>query len=82
MRRIRDGRFNLITRWDYGRICDLVGGGSASVARTKGELDGAIRRAMGSNELCVINVRVPRDDMSPQLATMSGELARLRNARA
>jgi TPP-dependent 2-oxoacid decarboxylase len=82
MRRIRDGRFNLITRWDYGRICDLVGGGSASVARTKGELDGAIRSAMGSNELCVIDVRVPRDDMSPQLANMSSELARLRNTKA
>jgi indolepyruvate decarboxylase len=82
MRRIRDGRFNLITRWDYGRICDLVGGGSASVARTKGELDGAIRRAMGSNEVCVIDVRVPRDDMSPQLFAMSSELARLRNAKS
>jgi len=80
MRKIRDGRFNIISRWDYGRICDLVGGGSASVARTKGELDGVIRRAMGSNEVCVIDVRVPRDDMSPQLKTMSGELARLRNA--
>ncbi|MGA2442535.1 MAG: thiamine pyrophosphate-dependent enzyme [Tepidisphaeraceae bacterium] len=82
MRRIRDGRFNVITQWDYGRICDLIGGGSASVARTKGELDGAIRRAMGSNEVCVIDVSVPRDDMSPQLSSMSGELARLRNAKA
>jgi indolepyruvate decarboxylase len=82
MRKIRDGRFNVISRWDYGRICDLIGGGSASVARTKGELDGAIRRAMGSNELSVIDVRVPRDDMSPQLTTMSGELARLRKSKA
>jgi indolepyruvate decarboxylase len=82
MRKIRDGRFNVISRWDYGRICDLIGGGSASVARTKGELDGAIRKAMGSNELSVIDVRVPRDDMSPQLTTMSGELARLRKSKA
>ena len=59
----------------------LIGGGSASIARTKGELDGEIRRAMGSNEVCVIDVRVPRDDMSPQLATMSSELARLRNVK-
>jgi indolepyruvate decarboxylase len=81
MRRIRDGRFNIITRWNYGQICDLVGGGSASIARTKGELDGVIRRAMGSNEVCVIDVRVPRDDMSPQLFNMSSELARLRNAK-
>jgi thiamine pyrophosphate-dependent acetolactate synthase large subunit-like protein len=50
-----------------------------TVERTKGELDGAIRRAMGSNEVCVIDVRVPRDDMSPQFKIMSGELARFRN---
>jgi indolepyruvate decarboxylase len=81
MRKIRDGRFNVISQWNYGRICDLVGGGSASIARTKGELDGAIRRALGSKELSVIDVRVPRDDMSPQLHNMSSELARLRNAK-
>ncbi|MGA2442449.1 MAG: hypothetical protein ABSH08_15965 [Tepidisphaeraceae bacterium] len=50
-----------------------------TVPCTKGELDGAIRRAMGSIDLCVIDVRVPRDDMSPQLKIMSGELAHLRN---
>ncbi len=82
MRKIRDGRFNVISQWDYGRICNLIGGGSALVARTKGELDGAIRSAMGSNEVCVVDVRVPRDDMSPQLASMSSELARLRSAKA
>lgn len=81
MRKIRDGRFNVISQRNYGRICDLIGGGSAMLARTKGELDGAILRAMGSNELTVIDVRVPRDDMSPQLMTMSTELARLRNSK-
>lgn len=81
MRKIRDGRFNVISQWDYGKICDLVGGGKSQIARTKGELDGAIRAAMGSNELCVIDVRVPRDDMSPQLSSMSRELAKLRAAR-
>jgi indolepyruvate decarboxylase len=80
MRKIRDGRFNVISQWNYDRICDLVGGGSSTIARTKGELDGAIRRAMGSKELSVIDVRVPRDDMSPQLQSMSSELSRLRNA--
>ncbi|MGD0770949.1 MAG: hypothetical protein ABSB42_22425 [Tepidisphaeraceae bacterium] len=34
------------------------------------------------NGVCVIDVRVPRDDMSPQLTTMSSELARLRNPKA
>ena len=79
MRKIRDGYFNEISQWDYGKICDLVGGGAATRASTKGELDGAIRSAMGSNSLRVIDVQIPRDDMSPQLASMSSELARLRN---
>jgi indolepyruvate decarboxylase len=82
MRKIRDGRFNVISQWDYGKICDLVGGGVATGAATKGELDGAIRSAMGSNTVRVIDVRLPRDDMSPQLASMSAELARLRGASA
>jgi len=78
MRKIRDGYFNEITQWDYGKICELIGGGTAVRARTKGELDGAIRSAMGSESLRVIDVQIPRDDMSPQLTTMSLELARLR----
>ena len=78
MRKIRDGYFNEITQWDYGKICELIGGGTATRAATKGELDGAIRSAMGSEALRVIDVQIPRDDMSPQLATMSLELARLR----
>ena len=81
MRKIRDGSFNVISQWDYGKICDLVGGGAATKAATKGELDGAIRSAMGSNAVRVIDVRLPRDDMSPQLTSMSAELARLRNVK-
>jgi hypothetical protein len=48
MRKIRDGSFNRISEWNYGKICELVGGGEATVATTKGELDGAIRNALGS----------------------------------
>jgi indolepyruvate decarboxylase len=81
MRKIRDGRFNEITRWNYGKICELVGGGNATVAATKGQLDGAIRSAMGSNTTQVIDVRLPRDDMSPQLKNMTTEMARLRGAK-
>jgi indolepyruvate decarboxylase len=81
MRKIRDGYFNVISQWNYGKICELCGGGEALVATTKGELAGAIRSAMGSNAVRVIDVRIPRDDMSPQLASMSAELARLRGAK-
>src|SRR4029450_11327868 len=78
MRKIRDGKFNVISQWNYGKICELVGGGEATVAKTKGELDGAIRSAMGSHSVRVIDVRLPRNDMSPQLASMSAEMAKLR----
>ena len=81
MRKIRDGSFNVITRWNYGKICELVGGGETSVAKTKGELDGAIRSAFGSRQVHVIDVRVPRDDISPQLANMTAEVARIRGAK-
>ncbi len=80
MRKIRDGRFNVISQWNYQKICELIGGGVASCATTKGELDGAIRAALGSNQLHVIEVRLPRDDMSPQLANMTAEMAKLRGA--
>jgi indolepyruvate decarboxylase len=80
MRKIRDGKFNVISRWNYQKICELIGGGVASCATTKGELDGAIRAALGSNQLHVIEVRLPRDDMSPQLANMTAEMAKLRGS--
>ena len=73
--------FNVITRWNYDKICELIGGGDATVATTNGELDGAIRSAMGSTVTRVIEVRLPRDDMSPQLASMTTEMARLRGAK-
>ena len=81
MRKIRDGRFNVISQWNYGKICELVGGGEASVASTKGELDGAIRSAMGSSVVRVIEVCLPRDTMSPQLANMTAEMAKMRGAK-
>ncbi len=79
MRKIRDGKFNVISQWNYGKITELVNGGDYAVAATKGELDGAIRSALGSTETRVIDVRIPRDDASPQLKSLGDELARLRN---
>ncbi len=78
MRKVRDGSFNVITQWRYQKICELVGGGEASSASTKGELDGEIKAAMGSNHVRVIEVMLPKSDMSPQLKNMTDELGRLR----
>src|SRR6185437_7001660 len=81
MRQIRDGRFNEITRWNYGKICELIGGGNATIAQTLGQLDGAITAARGSNTVQVIDAHLPRQDMSPQLKNMTTEMARLRGAK-
>jgi len=81
MRKIRDGSFNITSRWNYGKICELIGGGNYTTAETKGQFDGALRSAMGSNNLTVIDAKLPRDDMSPQLKNMTLEMAKLRGAK-
>ena len=78
MRRIREGSFNTISQWNYARICDLVGGGDSAVVSTKGELDDAIHAAEKSERLTVIEIKIPREDISPQLARIGLEVARVR----
>ena len=78
MRKIQPGSFNIITQWNYSKICILVGGGESAVVSTKGELDDAIRRAEDSSKLTVIEIKIPRDDVSPQLVSISREVARVR----
>jgi indolepyruvate decarboxylase len=81
MRRISDGSFNVITRWNYENICALVGGGSSTTVSTKGELDEALREARCVDEVRVISIRLPRDDISPQLDRIGREVARIRGLR-
>src|SRR5205085_10760133 len=64
MRRIRDGRFNAITQWNYGEICKLVGGGESMTVSTKGEFDDALSRARTADHVCVIELIVPRESTS------------------
>ncbi len=78
MRKIHDGKFNVITRWNYHKICELVGGGEAVVVTSKGDLDEAIREAQDSGRLTVIEVVIPSDDMSPQLERIGIEVAKVR----
>jgi indolepyruvate decarboxylase len=81
MRRIRDGCFNIITQWNYGKICELVRGGDSAVVRTNGELDAALFRARKSNRACVIELRISRNDASPQLARIAREVRKLRSGK-
>lgn len=78
MRRIHEGGFNVITQWDYAKITALVGAGEAVTVTTRGELDEAIGWAQDSTELAVIEVKIPQDDISPQLARIGLEVAKVR----
>ncbi len=81
MRKIRDGCFNVITQWNYHKICELVGGGEATTVSTKGELDDALSSARNAREVRVIEIKIPRDDVSPQLARIGREVAKMRGGK-
>jgi TPP-dependent 2-oxoacid decarboxylase len=55
-----------------------VGGGKTATASTKGELDDALSRARNAREVHVIEIKIPRDDVSPQLARIGREVAKVR----
>lgn len=81
MRKIREGCFNVITQWNYSKICDLVGGGKGITASTNGEFDDALARAQKSDRLHVIEVRISRDDASRQLTTIANEVRKVRGGK-
>ena len=81
MRKIRDGCFNVITKWNYHKICELVGGGEATTVSTKGELDDALSSARNAREVSVIEIKIPRNDVSPQLARIGREVAKMRGGK-
>ena len=71
MRKICDGSFTRITQWNYTRICDLVGGGEGRSVATKGELDAALAEAHNAKTVRVIEIKIPPDDISLQLARIA-----------
>ncbi|HZS18761.1 MAG TPA: thiamine pyrophosphate-dependent enzyme [Candidatus Udaeobacter sp.] len=81
MRSIRAGCFNQITQWDYRKVCELVRGGQSTTASTKGEFDAALRRARKSNGVSVIELKIPPNDTSRQLARIASEVAKMRGSK-
>jgi indolepyruvate decarboxylase len=81
MRKIREGCFNAITQWNYSKICELVGGGTGITATTNGEFDDALSQAKKSDCVQVIELRVPRNDASRQLATIAAEVRKVRGTK-
>jgi TPP-dependent 2-oxoacid decarboxylase len=81
MRKIREGRFNVISQWNYSKICELVGGGDSIIASTKGQFDGALMRAKKSDRVQVIELKIPRNDVSQQLARIAAEVRKMRGTK-
>jgi len=81
MRRIREGCFNTITQWDYSKICELVRDGEGTIACTKGEFDAALSRAQKSNRVHLIELKIPRNDVSDQLERIAIEVRKMRGSR-
>jgi len=78
---ILDGTFNEIRRWDYAEVCDVIRAGQATVVQTKGQLDGALANALSSDELSIIEIKLPRNSCSPALRRLGAALSELRNPR-
>jgi indolepyruvate decarboxylase len=81
MRNIREGCFNVITQWNYSKICDVVRGGEGVTVITKGEFDEALSRVQKSDRVHVIEVKIPRDDVSDQLARITTEVRKMRGGK-
>ena len=81
MRRIREGCFNIITQWNYSKICELVQGGESTTAFTKGEFAAALCRARKSDRVYVIELKIPRNDVSEQLARIAREVRKMRGSK-
>jgi indolepyruvate decarboxylase len=80
MRRIREGCFNTITQWNYSKIWELVRGGEGTIASTKGEFDAALSRAQKSNRVHLIELKIPRNDVSHQLERIATEVRKMRGS--
>ena len=81
MRKIREGCFNVITQWNYSKICELVRGGESITASTKGEFDAALSNAQKSKRVSVIELKIPRGDVSNQLARIAAEVRKMRGSK-
>jgi len=63
------------------QICELVRDGEGTIASTKGEFDAALSRAQKSNRVHVIELKIPRNEVSDQLERIAIEVHKMRGSR-
>jgi indolepyruvate decarboxylase len=81
LRQVRDGRFNTITQWNYTKVCELVCAGKSTTAFTRGEFDAALSQAEKTGRLHMIELKIPRDEVSEQLARAACEVRKMRGSK-
>lgn len=75
-RYLLDGKWNDIRRWNYHKIVEMLGDGEGRLVNTEDELDVAVREALASKKMFIINVKVDRKDISPGLKRLTEILAK------
>jgi indolepyruvate decarboxylase len=75
-RYLLDGGFNDIRNWQYHKFVDLLGGGKGTMVMTETELDEAVREALDSKELFIVNVVLGKRDVSQGLRRMTEGLVK------
>lgn len=76
---ILDGPFNEILRWNYTKLTEVFGAGVGKKVTTNGEMEAAIKEAVATDKMYIIEVIVPRNECSPSLRRVGEELGKLRD---
>lgn len=72
---LKDGKFNNIRRWNYHEITQLFRGGKSAKVQTETELHQAVKEALDSKEVYLINVLLEKNDVSQGMKRMTEALA-------
>lgn len=64
--------FCLLHAWDYARLPAVFGGGWGAVVSTMSELEEALATAHANRGLSVVDLRIPRDSVTPQMLEQAG----------
>ncbi|MGE3773988.1 MAG: alpha-keto acid decarboxylase family protein [Gammaproteobacteria bacterium] len=71
---LQEGPFNDIHEWRYHLLPEVYGGGQGFEVKSEGELETALAAALRADALCLLNVHLAPDDISPALARLTETL--------
>lgn len=72
-RMLLEGSFNDIQNWNFEKLPEIVGGGKGYVVETEGDLESVLAETLNNKELCIINVKIAKGDISPALARFTSK---------